>query len=68
MYSAVVARVRGALPFRSSRPVLNRSLALFVVSGLLNMALFFTLTWLGVWLSGRVTGVPAFPPGWKRPF
>mmetsp|Transcript_804 Transcript_804/g.1332 ORF Transcript_804/g.1332 Transcript_804/m.1332 type:complete len:264 (-) Transcript_804:119-910(-) len=68
VYSKFVQYVRNGLPFRLSRPRFNRSLALFVVSGVLNILGTFAIIGLGVWTAGVVTGVPAFPPDWKPPF
>ena len=67
LYTALINRVRGFLPFQSSRPALNRGLALFMVSGVLNIAGTCGIIAFGVWLAGVVTGVPAFPPGWSPP-
>jgi len=68
IYTRFVSKVRDSLPFRSSRPALNRTLAIFLVSVLLNIVGTCGIIGLGVWTAGVVTGVPAFPPGWKPPF
>jgi len=68
IYSTVVARLRDLLPFRSSRPALNRALALFLISFVGNVAGTCAIIGFGVWVAGVVAGVPAFPPGWQRPF
>ena len=68
IYSNFVLRVRDLLPFRKSRPALNRSLALFMVSGVLNVCGTSGIIFFGAWIAGVVSGVPAFPPGWKSPF
>ena len=68
IYSNFVLRVRELLPFRSSRPALNRSLALFVVSGVLNVCGTSGIILFGAWIAGVISGVPAFPPGWQSPF
>ena len=68
IYSNFVLRVRDLLPFRSSRPALNRSLALFVVSGVLNVCGTSGIILFGAWIAGVISGVPAFPPGWQSPF
>jgi hypothetical protein len=65
LYSAFVGRIRGGLPFRESRPKLNRFLAIFLASLLLNFAGTMGLIFLGVSFAGLVTGVPPFPPGWS---
>jgi hypothetical protein len=68
IYSNFVLRVRALLPFASSRPALNRSLALFLVSGVLNVCGTSGIILFGAWIAGVVSGVPAFPPGWQSPF
>ena len=65
VYGRFVARIRSRLPFSESRPKLNRTLAVVVVSLLVNVAGTFGLIAFGAWLAGLATGVPAFPPGWK---
>ena len=68
LYTKVITGVRDALPFRKTRPALNRTLALVLVSLFLNAAGTCGIIALGCWGAGVVTGVPAFPPGWRRPF
>ena len=68
LYTKVITGVRDALPFRKTRPALNRTLALVLVSLFLNAAGTCGIIAVGCWGAGVVTGVPAFPPGWKRPF
>jgi len=68
IYSNFVRRVRDILPFRSSRPALNRSLALFLVSVVLNVFCTSGIIVFGAWIAGVISGVPAFPPGWQSPF
>ena len=68
VFTAFVQRVRGALPFAESRPALNRTLALVLITLLLNVAGTTGIITAGVWLAGINTGVPAFPPGFQLPF
>jgi hypothetical protein len=64
-YQRFVGRFRGVLPFRESRPKLNRTLAIIVVSLILNVVGTFGLIFLGISFAGLVTGVQPFPPGWS---
>ena len=68
VYSKTVARIQDALPFRTTRPKLNRTLALLVMSLGFNTVGTCSLIALGVYVAGVVTGVPAVPPGWRPPF
>lgn len=65
VYGNAVARFRNGLPFRETRPKLNRTLALVAISLLLNVFGTFSLVGLGAYIAGVITGVPAFPPGWQ---
>ena len=65
LYGRAVSRLRGLLPFGASRPKLNRTLAVVLLSLLLNVGATTLLLCLGAWLAGLVTGVPAVPPGWR---
>lgn len=65
MYTMFVDRVRGFLPFQNSRPKLNRTLAIIIVSLLLNVIGTCGLIAIGVSIAGLVTGVPPVPPGWS---
>ena len=47
LYTRVIAGVRDALPFRKSRPALNRTLALLLVSVLLNAVGTFGIIGIG---------------------
>ena len=61
LYSSFISKTRDNLPFRTTRPRLNRTLALISISLLLNVAGTCGVIALGVWIAGLVTGVPAFP-------
>jgi len=65
LYGNAVSRLRSSLPFRESRPKLNRTLALVVISLLLNVIGTSGIIFFGAWLAGFVTGVPMFPPGYR---
>ena len=65
LYSKAIAAVRSSLPFRESRPQLNRTLALVMLSLLLNVFATGVLTFLGASIASLVTGVPMFPPGFQ---
>ncbi len=67
VYGNAVSSIRDRLPYRDSRPKLNRTLALVLISLLLNVVGTLTLMGGGAYLAGLVTGVPAFPPG-TRPW
>ena len=64
-YTRFVGRVRDRLPFRTKRPALNRTLAIVLVSLLLNAAGTCGIIFLGISFAGLVTGVQPFPPGWS---
>jgi len=68
VYSKMILLVRGKLPFYTSNPKLNRSLALLLISLLGNGVGTCALIGGGVWVAGLVTGVPAFPPGFVLPW
>lgn len=65
VYGNFVTRFRGRLPFHSTNPQLNRTMALVIISLLINIFGTFSLIGLGAYIAGLITGVPAFPPGWK---
>ena len=61
LYTRCVARLRASLPFYDSRPKLNRTLALVIVSLLLNVVGTGVLAAIGVYIASLVTGVPVLP-------
>ena len=63
-YGGFVKRVQSFLPFRTSKPTLNRSLAVLIVSLFGNTLVTFGVIFAGIGLSSLATGVPNFPPGW----
>lgn len=65
IYSRLIMRVRGKLPFRDSNPKLNRTLALVIISLFGNVTGTCLIFGLGIVIAGFVTGVPPFPPGWS---
>ena len=65
VYTAFVEQIRATLPWKQTRPKLNRTLAIISVSLLFNVFGTFFLMFLGVSLAGLVTGVAPFPPGWR---
>lgn len=67
-YSMIVKNLREKLPFTTSRPRLNRFLAVFIISILVNTAGTCLLCAGGACFAGFVTGVPAVPPGYKFGF
>lgn len=62
LYARAVAKVRQVLPFRESRPPLNRTLAIILLSILLNVFATGILAALGCSLASLITGVPLLPP------
>jgi len=62
LYSRVIASLRERLPYRTTRPALNRTLALVVVSLFFNVVGTFAIIGLGIWVSSLFTGVPPIPP------
>ena len=64
-YTNFVGRVRDRLPFRATRPKLNRTLAIVFVSLVLNIIGTCSLIFLGISFAGLVTGVRPFPAGWS---
>ena len=68
VYGRVASFVQSKLPFRTSRPKLNRTLAVVLLSFVGNTCGTCFLIAGGCWLAGFVTGVPALPPGWVSPF
>lgn len=68
LYTKLITGVRDNIPFRESRPKLNRTLALILVSLALNVVGTSLIIFLGIWGAGFLTGVPAFPPNWVSPF
>ena len=56
------------LPYAKTRPRLNRTLAVLIISVLGNMGVTLGIAFLGAWISGLVNGVPVFPPGWQAPW
>jgi len=64
LYGRGVAALRASLPFRETRPKLNRTIALVLISLVFNTMGTCAVIALGAWLAGLVTGVPAFPPGY----
>jgi hypothetical protein len=68
LYTKAITKVRSKLPFQATRPKLNRTLALILLSLLTNVIGTTLVIGFGAWLSGVITGVPAFPPGCKIPF
>ena len=67
-YGKVVQFMQARLPFRATRPRLNRTLAVVILSLFVNTTCTCLLIAFGVWFAGFVSGVPAFPPGWVWPF
>mmetsp|Transcript_38453 Transcript_38453/g.93404 ORF Transcript_38453/g.93404 Transcript_38453/m.93404 type:complete len:230 (+) Transcript_38453:3-692(+) len=64
-FSKFVTAIQEKLPFRSSRPKLNRGLALACVSFMGNFVCTLVIIGLGIWLSSIFTGVPAIPAGYS---
>lgn len=64
-FDRVVKAQQARLPFAQTRPRLNRSLALLIVSLLGNMFAMLVVTTSGIWLGSLLTGVPVFPPGFQ---
>jgi len=67
VYGAAVRFVQARLPTFRSRPKLNRTLAIVLISLLGNTVGTCSLMIGGCWLAGIFTGVPLFPPGWTLP-
>jgi len=65
LYTRGIAGVRSRLPFRQTRPKLNRTLALVLTSLALNVVCTSGVIILGAWLAGVITGVPMIPPGYR---
>jgi len=68
LFSRGIKRLQARLPFGETRPKLNRTLAIVIVSIIGNIVCTFLLIGAGIWLAGLVSGVPAFPPGARLPF
>lgn len=64
-FTRLVKALMASLPFYESRPKLNRTLAMIVVSFFGNIGVTCGIVALGVWVSSLVTGVPVAPPGWR---
>lgn len=62
LYSRAVLKLRTNLPFYKSRPKVNRTIAIFLVSVLLNVVASGLLAAFGCFIASLVTGVPMFPP------
>lgn len=54
--------------FQATRPALNRTIAVVLLTLLGNICGTCALIACGCWLAGVVTGVPAVPAGWRPPF
>jgi len=68
VYAGVIRWVQDRLPlYRTSNPKLNRTIAVVLVSLIGNTLGTCAITAGGVQLAGFLTGVPAFPPGWRWP-
>ena len=62
LYSRAVGKLRSSLPFYESRPKLNRTIALFLMSVLLNVFASGLLAAFGCYIASIITGVSFFPP------
>jgi hypothetical protein len=67
LYGRFVNWLSRGLPLAGSRPKLNRALAIFIGTFLLNVVGTFGVIGLCVWLASILTGVPVFPPGFELP-
>ena len=61
LYARAVNRMRSVLPFRESRPPLNRTLAIFILSILLNVVASGALAVVLCSFASLLTGVPLLP-------
>lgn len=68
LYTRFVKGIRDRLPFRETKPRLNRTLALVFVSMLLNVVGTSAIIFFGISIAGLISGVPPFPPGWSAPW
>eukprot|EP00967_Tisochrysis_lutea_P058824 scaffold74932_cov31-Tisochrysis_lutea.AAC.1 len=68
LFGRAIKRLQSTLPFAGTRPKLNRTLAIILVSIVGNIVCTCLLIIAGVWTAGIFTGVPAFPPGSQLPF
>ena len=66
VYGGLVSWLQARLPLKD-KPKLNRTLAILVLSLLVNTTGTCALIAAGAWLAGLVTGVPALPVGWRWP-
>ena len=67
LYTKAITKVRSKLPFKRHGQKLNRTLALILLSLLTNVIGTTLVIGFGAWLSGVITGVPAFPPAARYP-
>lgn len=67
IFDRTIVGLQKRLPYRTSRPRLNRTLALVLFTLVGNVLMTSGVIGAGCWLGSALSGVPAFPPGWVNP-